>query len=720
MFATPSAEKSVHDTRWLLGFLIFYTLLLLILTPLSLLSAVALVGLVITGTYLPVFALLHPKTLQVSFSDAVIYILLGTATTALIILLSLMAQWNPLYTTALLPIVGMATLWRYRKAVVPRFQGCTGITDKPFFWLLAFLFLLPGITMLLISGYGDYPHYIYDFENAWHQTLAHSFLRQDEPSYPPQILVYVNAYFSYQYGPSSLAAHFARILGSPIHTIFYLYLSFLFLVSLPVLAYRIVRHEQRRLGRMTIPLFGYVLVGSSIIDYHVFNRILYYILKGAQGILPEAGETWVSTILLERKLLPLAGNYIAELAGISLCLLLLHTLQRCRFHWRDMVLVSALCVFIQLFKAALLVFMALGLTIWCLTVAWQRRIGSPLVLLASAGVAALFIKWLFGDYSDFKLIPYLGYAFQYFMVGFLHHTHIDLGSFGPGMPIEWDWDTVFGSYLMSAGFFGRLASLILSTLDDLFPPLLLLFFLRKQRPAFPWQKALPWMGFIILPYLFPNLFVLLQTSVWKDGMTFYHVDILQAYRLQHHFMSFFNVMVVGFILSQTTLSLSEQIKRRMHFAMKLFIAPFFVGYLFSTGLTLYYLTPGNPLAQIYFPRIMDYFRFRNVELGEALKHIPVKGSLIVTNHPLSDYVPPLFGHAMYATFRGSGIIIDQHQVDMVKLQMTLQKGSISSEFMQAAKRYGWTHLLIFKTHSYPESIPLTRLYENSEYIVYRF
>ena len=116
----------------------------------------------------------------------------------------------------------------------------------------------------------------------------------------------------------------------------------------------------------------------------------------------------------------------------------------------------------------------------------------------------------------------------------------------------------------------------------------------------------------------------------------------------------------------------------------------------------------------------------NRSLAEALAVIPVDSSLIVTNdlrYPADNFgredrqmqLPALFGHQAFSTNFSYEPIEDRRA-----LQQLIQRPEWSDAIAAAARRYHWTHLVIHKAYVHPSPIPLTRIFENDAYSVYRF
>lgn len=113
-------------------------------------------------------------------------------------------------------------------------------------------------------------------------------------------------------------------------------------------------------------------------------------------------------------------------------------------------------------------------------------------------------------------------------------------------------------------------------------------------------------------------------------------------------------------------------------------------------------------------------------IAEALAVVPVRGSVIVTNdlrYPADGFsrddrqlqIPALFGHQAYSANFSYEPIDDRRPQ-----QRLLQAPAWSEAIVEAARRHGWTHLLIRKDYVHPEPIPLPRQFDNADYAVYRF
>jgi len=119
----------------------------------------------------------------------------------------------------------------------------------------------------------------------------------------------------------------------------------------------------------------------------------------------------------------------------------------------------------------------------------------------------------------------------------------------------------------------------------------------------------------------------------------------------------------------------------------------------------------------------------NHALGEALRVIPVDGSLLVTNdlrYPAGGFartnrqmqIPALFGHQAFAI--NYAYEVYGFSPERMALQKLLEQEDWTSAIDDAARRHGWTHFIVRKDASHPRDIPLTRIFDSPEYEVFRF
>ena len=116
----------------------------------------------------------------------------------------------------------------------------------------------------------------------------------------------------------------------------------------------------------------------------------------------------------------------------------------------------------------------------------------------------------------------------------------------------------------------------------------------------------------------------------------------------------------------------------------------------------------------------------NRSMAAALATIPTRGSVIVTNdlrYPAGRFarderqmqIPALFGHQAFAVN-----YIYEAVEERRDLQQLLKQLEWGPAIPEAARRHGWTHYLVRKDYPHPSQVPLERLFENEEYVVYAF
>ncbi|HVJ33098.1 MAG TPA: hypothetical protein VND94_08270 [Terriglobia bacterium] len=117
-------------------------------------------------------------------------------------------------------------------------------------------------------------------------------------------------------------------------------------------------------------------------------------------------------------------------------------------------------------------------------------------------------------------------------------------------------------------------------------------------------------------------------------------------------------------------------------------------------------------------------------LAEAMRSIPVAGSVVVTNdlrYPVIDYrytlknplISALFGHQCYFC-NGDGEAdlpgADQRLAEVRQLAAPAWSDAIAD----LASRNHWTHFLVHKNWPHPATMPLKLVFENDQYAVYAF
>jgi hypothetical protein len=121
----------------------------------------------------------------------------------------------------------------------------------------------------------------------------------------------------------------------------------------------------------------------------------------------------------------------------------------------------------------------------------------------------------------------------------------------------------------------------------------------------------------------------------------------------------------------------------------------------------------------------------NRAVADALRHIPLNGTLIATNdvrYPANDYLrnyrqfqlAGLFGHRNLAADLWYG---DMSQADRVRYaawtRLFQEETWPAAQIDRLRQHIPITHVLIHKSYAHASAIPLTLVYENRDYAVYR-
>lgn len=122
----------------------------------------------------------------------------------------------------------------------------------------------------------------------------------------------------------------------------------------------------------------------------------------------------------------------------------------------------------------------------------------------------------------------------------------------------------------------------------------------------------------------------------------------------------------------------------------------------------------------------------NRSVADALRHIPLENTLIVTNdlrYPANNYVrnyrqfqlAGVFGHRNFASNLLYGAVRNEERnLYAALLQLFQSKTWPTAQIDYLRGKVPITHVLIHKHYSHADDIPLNLVYENKDYAVYRF
>jgi hypothetical protein len=225
----------------------------------------------------------------------------------------------------------------------------------------------------------------------------------------------------------------------------------------------------------------------------------------------------------------------------------------------------------------------------------------------------------------------------------------------------------------------------------------------------PHDTARPWLLFAVAPFLVVNLTRVIDVRAGGGGASDDWLQVLSPEPLLLH------VWVLAF-LAERWPQLSRGYRVVALTALVVTVLPSAI--------------VAGRYASILVAQPQDGHEFvDNRSIAEALATIPTDGTMIVTNdlrYPAQHFsredrqmqIPALFGHQAFAVnyrYERYDFSEERHL-----LQRLLQQPRWSGDVEEAARKYGWTHLLIRKDYQHPEAIPLRRGFENESYVVFEF
>lgn len=223
------------------------------------------------------------------------------------------------------------------------------------------------------------------------------------------------------------------------------------------------------------------------------------------------------------------------------------------------------------------------------------------------------------------------------------------------------------------------------------------------------HQALPWLMFAVLPFIIVNATRAVDMRAGGGGATEDWLQILIA---------------VPFLLRAWVLAFAGERWSALSVRYRR-------GFLVLLAITILpSLIVGGRYIGVLITRPSEGHEFvDNRSIAEALATIPIDGTVIVTNdlrYPAQGFsrderqmqIPALFGHQAFAVnYRYERYDFSEERR---RLQRLLQAPQWSPELDDAARTYGWTHLLIRKDFTHPDPIPLPRTFENDAYVVLAF
>jgi hypothetical protein len=624
------------------------------------------IALVYSLGYVTGSLLLSPRDDRESMSLAVIRLLAGLLLASIAFLLSLLLAL-PWFTGPAVLFFAAVVVHRRSAFVLPRPRlnlSRSGVLAT----LLSAVVLAPIVVGALRMAWGPFPPLFFHVDTPYVLEKVHALSTTD--TYPPVSLGVAGGVGAYHFGIHGLAALVARGSGlAPHHA--------LFLVVVPLLTIGIAA-AANALAKMLSPAVPawiavpLLLVTVPTLWYPFWAEVGSAFVRAisAQGFGPleavsTSYELWGVTV---NPATNIASQFIilASLSGVAASTS------------RGWPLPAFFIGSAVLFKGPTGVALCAGLAVYLACAAAISR--NPRVLIPglwTAGVLAL----TYGAFFVLAQTPGGGAGFE---PALFYHLRL-LGRRG----------NLFGFWLDMIWLFLPAGILILSAWG------------AEKRPAL--RRSLPLLGFALAPVVLVNALQFVDSRPGGFGVDDNGLQVLVAVAVVFH------AFVLCLANDRWTL-LGRTGRSAFLVAITLAILPAaFVAARYTRVLVV------NPTQGHEF---VD-----NRPLAAALAAIPVEGSLIVTNdlrYPADNFrrddrqmqIPALFGHAAFAV----NFAYEHYDFsdERREAQNLLQARAWSAAVDDAARQYGWTHLLIRNDYRHPESIPLEKVFDSATYSVYRF
>jgi hypothetical protein len=529
--------------------------------------------------------------------------------------------------------------------------------------LLIVVVMAPAIIATVSMGAGeDFPPVFFNVDNAYFLEKVHAVGRSD--TYPPGSLGVLDGRFLYHYGVHGIAAFIARGSGLAAHHVLFLLVTPLLVCGIVAAALLLAREVAPSIPRVvTVPM---LLIAVPTLWYSFWQDLgpAFAEAASARSVTP---------------LVPFATNH--QFWGVFTS-----TAQNLDTHFLVLAVIGAfvaapargwrLAVFLAgsavIFKAPTGVALASG---FCLAQAARAAAGRSLRPLVPAVATAAVFGAVYGAFWIAPDSPptYRTELFPFFHLGALAHD----GNVG--------------------AFVADLAWLLL--------PALLVLPVRSGEVR---GQGLALVMFAVAPLVLVNA---LRSEDLRPGRG---VD-----------NDWFQVLLpLPLIVRALVVHVAGQ--RWAHLGAGLRSA-----FVAAAGVAL---VP-SVIAAAYYSRLLivnpedGYEYVDNRALGRALAMIPRDGTLVVTNdlrYPANGFfrtnrqmqIPALFGHQAFAVNYAYEAYAFSEQ--RMELQSLLQSEKWDEAIERAARRHGWTHLLIRKDYVHPAPVPLEHVFESTLYSVYRF
>ena len=528
--------------------------------------------------------------------------------------------------------------------------------------VVAFTLMMPVLIASLRMAPGPFPPVFFNVDTPYFLEKVHALVRANE--LPPPSLGMLNGRYVYHYGSHAAAALISRVSQLPPH-------HTLFLVVTPALIAGIFAAAVVAVGAIgaRVPwLIGLPLLIVSVPSLwypfwlQVTPRLVDAFASGSPRplrSLTDAYELWGVAGVNGQNL---ASQFIllATIGGIAAASVR---------GWRLPIFLIGSAV---LFKAQTGLALLGGFALMETWESLRTRSMRPLARVFAAGVVFAVV------YSALWMLPRLPVSYRTELFPFYHFHYLEDRGWITGYLVDVTWLLV--------------------------PALLLV---RHSRPLAE-RSRLSLLILAITPLVMVNVF---RGVDLRPGMG-YDEDWFQI------------IITAPVLIHALVLMLAESSWPRLSNVRKVAFA----------GLVAAAVVPAVIVSAAYSRVLiekpaMGHEFVDNHALAKALQAIPVEGSLLVTNdlrYPAGEFarknrqmqIPALFGHQAFAI--NYAYEVYDFSAERQQLQQLLEGPEWVPMIDEAARRYGWTHLIIRKDYPHPDPIPLTKVFDSPEYAVFQF
>jgi hypothetical protein len=623
------------------------------------LLAAALMGVYVLG-YVAGAWLVPPATTRPALALGMVRLVAGWFLSATSFMLG-MAVGLPWWVGPLAVVGGALGKYRWRALAFPQ-RPTIGGWKHLVGYVIGLVLLAPMLIASLRMAPGDYPPMFFSVDTPYFLEKVHALTKSSE--LPPLSLGMLGGKYVYHYGSHAAAALISRVTLLPPHQTLFLVLTPALLLGIFAAAVVTVEAIGPRVpSAIALPL---LLVPTPALWYPFWHALV----PRLEATLVDGSLRPLAPLLAEYEMWGVANINGQNLASEFIVLGAIGGLAASRSRgWRLPVFLIGSAI---LFKAQSAIALLGGLAAMQSWEALRERRLQPLVPLAAAAA-------LFGVvYSALWMLPQLPVSFRTELHPFAHLDYLR----------DRDW---------IRGFVADLAWLLA-------PGLLL--WRGARSPAD--RSRIGLLLFALAPLFIVNTTRGLDLRPGKGYDEDWFQIIIVTPMLIH---------AVVLMIAEWGWGTASRIRRYGFVALTFaaIVPPMIVAAAYSRVLI------EHPAA--------GHEYVNNHALGEALRAVPVPASVLVTNdlrYPAEEFrrtnrqmqIPALFGHQAFAI--NYAYEVYDFSEERMQLQRLLESDVWSPAIDAAARRYGWTHLIVRKDFPHPQDIPLTKVYDGPEYSVFQF